>query len=334
LSKSSENKVLILKKEGLYCPAGDFYIDPRGQVKRALITHAHSDHARSGHDNYLCSDSCRPLLQVRVGQKNKIESVPFGKKQKIKDAIISFHPAGHILGSSQIRIEVRGRVWVVSGDYKPQADQTCEPFELVSCDGFISECTFGLPVYRWQPEEEIHNQINNWWAKNNISEHGSLIFAYSLGKAQRILAGLDPSNGPIYAHSAIHSFLEHYQRAGIDLPAVKKVDKEKDFSGAMIIAPPAVEDSSWTKKFKKTKRGFASGWMAIRGPRRRKNIDRGFILSDHADWPGLIDVITGTGAEVVKLTHGNGDALSRFLGERGVNASVLNESSFREEELD
>lgn len=334
MSEKRDNTILILTKEGLYCPAGDFYIDPRGQVKRALITHAHSDHARSGHENYLCSDSCRPLLQIRIGQKNKIESIPFGKKQTIQDAIVSFHPAGHILGSSQIRIEVRGRVWVVSGDYKPQADRTCEPFELVPCDGFISECTFGLPVYRWQPEEEIYDQINQWWRHNKDSGQGSLVFAYSLGKAQRILAGLDPSIGLIYAHSAVHPFLEHYQNAGIPLPEIKKIEQDTDIADGMVIAPPAVEDSSWMKKFRRVKRGFASGWMAIRGPRRRKNIDRGFVLSDHADWPGLIDVITGTGAEVVKLTHGNGDALSRFLGEKGINASVLNESSFREEELD
>ena len=326
--------ILETRKEGLYCPAGNFYVDPRGEVENALITHAHSDHARSGHKAYLCADSCKPLLRIRIGEKSKIESLPFGKSQTLGNARVSFHPAGHILGSAQVRIEVKGRVWVVSGDYKPQADRTSEPFELVPCDGFVSECTFGLPVYRWKPEEDIHNQINQWWKKNKITGHGSLIFAYSLGKAQRVLAGLDSSIGPIYAHSAVHSFLEHYHNAGIVLPEVKKVDKEKDFSGAMIIAPPAVEDSSWTKKFKKTKRGFASGWMAIRGPRRRKNIDRGFILSDHADWPGLIDVITGTGAEMVKLTHGNGDALSRFLGEKGINASVLNESSFRQEERD
>jgi len=329
-----ENNILTIRKEGLYCEAGDFYVDPRGRVDRAIITHAHSDHARAGHRNYLCSDPCKALLQVRIGQKSPIESIPFGQKQMIGDARVSFHPAGHILGSAQIRIEVGGYVWVVSGDYKPQSDKTCESFELVSCHGFISECTFGLPVYKWQPEVEIHHQINHWWEKNKADGHGSLLFAYSLGKAQRVLAGLDSSIGPIYAHSAVHSFLDHYQKAGVVLPDVKKVEKDKDFTGAMVIAPPAVEDSSWIRKFRQVKRGFASGWMAIRGPRRRKNLDRGFVLSDHADWAGLMDVITGTGAETVKVTHGNGDALSRFLQEKGVNASVLNESSFRGEELD
>ena len=329
-----ENNILTNRKEGLYCEAGDFYIDPRGRVERAIITHAHSDHARAGHKNYLCSDPCKGLLQERIGQMSPIESIPFGQDRMIGKARVSFHPAGHILGSAQIRIEVGGYVWVVSGDYKPQSDKTCETFELVSCHGFISECTFGLPVYKWQPEGEIHHQINLWWEKNKADGQGSLLFAYSLGKAQRVLAGLDSSIGPIYAHSAVHSFLDHYKNAGVVLPNVKKVDKEKDFTGAMVIAPPAVEDSSWTRKFRQVKRGFASGWMAIRGPRRRKNLDRGFVLSDHADWTGLIDVITGTGAETVKVTHGNGDALSRFLQEKGVNASVLNESSFRGEELD
>ena len=332
MKESIDKKILTFKKAGLYCPVGKFYIDPRGKVDRALITHAHSDHARSGHKEYLCTDSCKALLQIRIGGKNQIQSLPFGKSLVIGDARVSFHPAGHILGSAQIRIEVGGRVWVVSGDYKPQSDRTAEPFELVTCDGFISECTFGLPVYRWRPEEEIHEQINRWWEGNKNAGYGSLIFAYSLGKAQRVLAGLDASVGPIYAHSAVHPFLEHYQNAGVILPEVKKIEDEKDFSGAMVIAPPAVEDSSWMRKFRMVKRGFASGWMAIRGPRRRKNIDRGFVLSDHADWPGLIDVITGTGAEVVKVTHGNGDALSQFLVEKGINASVLNESSFRREE--
>lgn len=329
-----DSRILTTRKEGLYCEAGDFYIDPRGKVDRAVITHAHSDHARSGHRSYLCSSSTKPLLEVRIGTNSVIESLPFGKAQTIGDAQVSFHPAGHILGSAQIRIEVKGRVWVVSGDYKPQPDKTSEDFELIPCHGFISECTFGLPVYRWVPEEDIHNEINQWWSINKELGQGSLLFAYSLGKAQRVLAGLDPGIGQVYAHSAVHSFLGHYRNAGISLPDVKRVDGVKDFAGAMIIAPPAVEDSSWTKKFRKTKRGFASGWMAIRGPRRRKNIDRGFVLSDHADWNGLIDVITGTGAEVVKVTHGNGDALSRYLKECGINGSVLEYGSFQTEEME
>ena len=322
---SDKEGVLSLAPAGLYCPAGDFFVDPKGKVSRAVITHAHSDHARPGHGSYLCSESCLPLLRVRLGQAAKIESLPFGEKIRIGRACVSFHPAGHILGSAQVRIEVGGRVWVVSGDYKPQKDRTCEPFELVECHGFVSECTFGLPVYRWQPEEIVHAQINAWWKENAQRGNPTLIFAYSLGKAQRILAGLDPGIGPIRVHSAVFSFHEHYRKAGVTLPDVEVIGRSSgsDSSQSIIVAPPAVEDSGWTRKFKSCKRGFASGWMAVRGPRRRRNLDRGFVLSDHADWSGLIKVITGTGAEEVVLTHGNGEALSRFLRERGINASQL-----------
>ncbi|MDA7756515.1 ligase-associated DNA damage response exonuclease [Opitutales bacterium] len=329
-----KNEVLELRREGIFCPAGDFYIDPRGKVDRALITHAHSDHGRPGHNSYLCSDTCKSLLKIRIGKDAVVESLPFGEKIKIGNSLVSFHPAGHILGSAQIRVEVNGRVWVVSGDYKPQEDQTCEPFELLKCNGFITECTFGLPVYRWLPEEKIHQQINEWWLENKQDDKPSLLFSYSLGKAQRVLAGLRKEIGSIYVHSAVYPFLEHYEQAGIKLPQVMKIErgKEYDFNGSIIIAPPAVEDSTWTRKFRSARKGFASGWMAIRGARRRRNLDRGFILSDHADWNGLIDVIKGTGAEEIKVTHGNGDALTRYLGEQGMNCSILSGASIRGEE--
>ena len=326
--------ILENKREGLYCPAGDFFVDPRGKVERAVITHAHSDHARAGHNYYLCSDSCLPILQIRIGTKAKIESVPFGKRTKIGSAYVSFHPAGHILGSAQIRIEVKGEVWVVSGDYKPQTDRTCEAFEVVSCNGFISECTFGLPVYQWADEQLVHNEINHWWRENAENECPSLLFAYSLGKAQRVLAGLETEGRPVFVHSAVHSFLTHYEQAGVKFPKLQKVERGIDynFSNSMVIAPPAVEDSTWVRKMKKAKKGFASGWMFIRGAKRRRNLDRGFVLSDHADWHGLLEVINGTGADRVLLTHGNGDALVRFLRETGKDASMLEGASVRGEE--
>ena len=273
-------------------------------------------------------------MKVRLDSKARVEGMKFGEKRKIGDATVSFHPAGHILGSAQIRVEVKGRVWVVSGDYKPQVDQTCEPFELLPCHGFISECTFGLPVYRWMPEELIHHQINAWWKENRANRTPSLLFAYSLGKAQRVLAGLDPEIGPIFVHAAVDAFVRIYRDLGVDLPVVEKADPklDQDYAGAIILAPPAVEDSNWTRSFRQAKRGFASGWMAIRGARRRKNLDRGFVLSDHADWKGLIEVIEGTGAEEILMTHGNGDALVRYLSERGLKASVLNGISLRGEE--
>ena len=328
------NKVLELRKEGIYCPAGDFFVDPRGKVARAIITHAHSDHGRPGHRSYLCSKTCESLLKLRIGKDSVVESLSFGEKLKIGQAIVSFHPAGHILGSAQIRIDVGGEVWVVSGDYKPQTDQSCEPFELVRCDGFISECTFGLPVYRWQPEQIIHQQINHWWTQNTDEGKTSLLFAYSLGKAQRVLAGLNPEIGKILVHSAVYPFLEHYKKAGVQLPEIVKIERgqEYDFGQAIVVAPPAVEDSTWTRRFRSARKGFASGWMAIRGARRRRNLDRGFILSDHADWNGLLEVIKGTEAEEIKLTHGNGDALTKYLREQGHNCSVLEGARVRGEE--
>ena len=321
---------MIVRPEGLYCPAGGFFIDPRGRVDKALVTHAHSDHARPGHGNYLVSESCLPLLKLRLGQEIRAEGIAYGKVCKIGDAHVSFHPAGHILGSSQIRVEVGGRVWVVSGDYKPQPDQSCEAFELVKCDVFVSECTFGLPVYRWQEEEVIHQQINSWWQENVEAGRPSMLFAYSLGKAQRVLRGLDSSIGPIFAHGAVHPFLPVYEKCGVVFPKVQKPKEGSgEWAGSMIVAPPAVEDAGWARRFKGASRGFASGWMAVRGARRRRNLDRGFVLSDHADWSGLLEVIKETGAECIKLTHGNGEPLARYLQERGVDASMLDGSGER-----
>ena len=321
---------LVVRPEGLYCEVGDFYIDPRGRVDRALVTHAHSDHARPGHAHYLVSQSCLPLMKIRLGADISAEGIPFGEKRKIGGAVVSFHPAGHILGSSQIRVEVGGRVWVVSGDYKPQPDRSCEPFELVTCDVFVSECTFGLPVYRWEPEEVIHQQINQWWRENTEAGRPSMLFTYSLGKSQRVLAGLDPSIGPIFAHGAVHPFLPVYRESGVSLPDVKKPKEgDEDWAGSIILAPPAVEDAGWTRRFKGASRAFASGWMLVRGARRRRNLDRGFVLSDHADWAGLLEVIEGTRAEMIKLTHGDGDPLARYLHERGVQASMLEGAGMR-----
>ena len=324
---------LVVRPQGLYCPAGDFYIDPRGRVERALVTHAHSDHARPGHANYLVSETCLPLLKLRLGQEITAEGLPYGKIRRIGGAQVSLHPAGHILGSAQVRVEVGGRVWVVSGDYKPQPDRSCEAFELVKCDVFVSECTFGLPVYQWKEEGIIHQEINQWWSENAQAGRPSLLFAYSLGKAQRVLRGLDPSIGPVFAHGAVHPFLPVYESSGVRFPKVQKPrEGDGDWAGAMIVAPPAVEDAGWTRRFKGAQRGFASGWMAVRGARRRRNLDRGFVLSDHADWAGLLGVIEGTGAEEIKLTHGDGEPLARYLGERGIQASMLGGAPLRTEE--
>jgi putative mRNA 3-end processing factor len=317
--------ILESRREGLFCPAGGFFIDPRGQVNRAVITHAHSDHARGGHASYLCSDNSKPLLRIRLGIKAEIESIPFGKSIKIGDALVSLHPAGHILGSSQVRIEVGGRVWVVSGDYKPQVDRTCESFEVIKCHGFVTESTFALPVFEWLPEDDVYRQINEWWINNVEHETPSILFAYSLGKAQRVLAGVDRSIGPIFIHNAVSPFLPIYEKCGVTMPAVEKIGEgsRQNYLKGLIVAPPIAEDSSLLRQFGLAKRAFASGWMAVRGLRRRRNLDKGFVLSDHADWKGLLNVIVATGAESVRITHGNGEALSRYLVELGIDASIL-----------
>jgi putative mRNA 3-end processing factor len=317
--------ILESRREGLFCPAGGFFIDPRGKVDLAVITHAHSDHARGGHASYLCSDNTKPLLRIRLGLKAKIESIPFGEIIKIGDAFVSLHPAGHILGSCQVRVEVGGRVWVVSGDYKTQSDRTCESFEVINCHGFVTESTFALPVFEWLPEDDVYIQINDWWLNNAEREIPSILFAYSLGKAQRVLAGVDRSIGPIFIHNAVSPFLPIYEKFGVNMPLVEKIGQgsKQNYTKGLIVAPPIVEDSSLLKQFGLAKRAFASGWMALRGLRRRRNFDKGFVLSDHADWKGLLDVIVATGAESVKITHGNGESLSRYLVEIGIDASIL-----------
>ncbi len=305
---------------GLYCKAGDFYLDPWRPVERAIVTHAHTDHARWGCKSYLTSKEGHQVLAVRVSPDANIESIPYGETRIINGVKVSLHPAGHILGSSQVRLEHEGEVWVFSGDYKTTPDKTCTPFEPVRCHTFITESTFGLPIYRWSPQEDIMSSINNWWSGNREKGRVSVVFAYSLGKAQRVLGGIDSSIGPIFVHGAVSPFLPLYKDAGINLPLAEKASLEnsKDAKGrALIIAPPSAAGSPWLKKFGPASLAFASGWMAVRGARRRNALDRGFILSDHADWPGLMEAIEATGAQRVGVTHGHIDPLVRFLNEQG-----------------
>ena len=315
--------LVISTNNGLYCPPGDFYIDPWRAVDYALTTHAHSDHARSGSKRYLTSDRGEHVLRARLDPSSVIESIAYGQTLKIKDVSVSFHPAGHVLGSSQIRIEHKGEIWVVSGDYKTQADPTCEAIEPVRCHTFITESTFGLPIYRWPDPKEIQQDLNQWWQKNKDQGRASVIFAYSFGKAQRILSIVDHSIGPIYVHGAVHKLNEQYTASGVALPETKYVgelDKKADFKGALIVAPPSTFDSTWTKRFGDYSSAYASGWMRVRGNRRRQSIDRGFALSDHADWNGLLDVINATGAEEVIVTHGFSSPLIKYLKEGGKRA--------------
>jgi putative mRNA 3-end processing factor len=318
--------LVTLRDAGLYCEAGDFYIDPWRPVARAVITHAHADHARPGHERYLAAREGEKVLRVRLGPQAAIETVPYGEPIFMNGVRISLHPAGHVLGSAQVRIEHGGEVWVVSGDYRVEPDVTCAPFESVRCDAFITESTFGLPVYRWRPQAALFAEIEEWWRANQQAEKASVLFAYAFGKAQRILAGIDASVGPIVVHGAVEPLTQAYRESGVKLPTtlrVSELEKGFDFSRALIIAPPSAQGTPWLKRFGDYSDAFASGWMLIRGARRRRAVDRGFALSDHADWPGLVSAIEATGAHRIFVTHGQVPVMVRWLAERGYDARAL-----------
>lgn len=321
---SASPRLIRATPRGLYCEAGDFYIDPWRRVERALITHAHSDHARIGMGSYLAAKSGVNVLKERVGAGADVRGIEFAEKRRIGDVTVSFHPAGHILGSSQIRIESRSEVCVVTGDYKTAPDLSCEAFEPVACDHIITEATFGLPVYRWPKSEDVFARINQWWKDNQEEGRVSVLFAYSLGKAQRILCGIDPSIGPIGVHGAVEKMLPHYKAEGRPIPDTVKasVDNKDLLKGrGLIIAPGSVQNTPWLRKFAPYSLAFASGWMAIRGARRRMALDRGFVISDHVDWSGILATIEASGARTVGVTHGYADALVRWLKEeKGLNA--------------
>ena len=321
----AKERVLTFTDRGIYCPAGDFFIDPWRPVDRALITHGHSDHARPGMGRYLATRSAAPVIRHRLGEV-ALETVSYAEKRTIGGATVSFHPAGHVPGSAQIRVEVSGEVWVVSGDYKVVADGVSEPFEPVRCHSFITECTFGLPVFKWDAPEAVAGEINRWWAANREAGRFSVCGAYALGKAQRILAALDPSIGPILTHGAIENTNEVLRSQGIALPQTVRVTPELDVKaheGAFVLATPSALGSTWAGRFRPASTAFASGWMALRGVRRRRAADRGFVMSDHADWDGLNSAIRATGCERVFVTHGYTSVFRRWLESQGYDAGVV-----------
>lgn len=309
--------IVELTNNGLYCEAGDFYIDPWRPVRDAVITHGHSDHARLGGELYHCTKTSEPILRHRLGQDIRLRAYDYGKPFKMNDAWVSFHPAGHVLGSAQVRVEVRGEVWVISGDYKRSPDSSCEPFEVVPCDTFISEATFGLPVYAWPTSQAVAADILKWWEE--YKEGPSLLFAYAFGKTQRILSELGHlTDRTVYLHGACETLTKIYRDQGIRMvptQLVSEMPKDYKFAGDLVLAPPSGHRSTWMKRFKNPQTAFASGWMQIRGNRRRRGYERGFVLSDHADWKDLVSTIEATGAKRVLLTHGNTDALEKYLRE-------------------
>ncbi len=317
--------VLTFTDRGIYCPAGDFFIDPWRPVDRALVTHGHSDHARPGHARYLATEGAAPVIRHRLGDI-ALSTIPYGEARRIGAATVSFHPAGHVPGSAQIRIEVGGEVWVVSGDYKTEADGLSEPFEPVQAHAFVSECTFGLPVFTWAPQAEIAKDINAWWAGNAGQGRASILGAYALGKAQRLLSAVDASIGPILTHGAVEAVNEVLRAQGYALPKTIRVTPDLDpkaHPGALVLATPSALGTPWARRFGPASTAFASGWMRLRGVRRRRAADRGFVMSDHADWAGLNAAIAATGAERIFVTHGYTAPFRRWLETQGYDAAVV-----------
>jgi putative mRNA 3-end processing factor len=325
-------------EKGLYCRAGDFYIDPWKPVDKAIITHGHSDHAKWGSKNYLCHPFTKPVLQLRLGDNN-YQTAEWREPVYMNGVSVTLFPAGHIIGSSQIRVEHQGEVWVASGDYKVENDGISGAFEPVKCDCFITESTFGLPIYNWKPQSVIYSNIREWIRGNMNEGKSSVLIAYSLGKAQRVLQGLKDVTDTVYAHGAIWNMQETLLNAGIcDLGLFPKLirvtqDMTKDqFKNAVIIAPPSADGTPWMRRFSPSAVGMCSGWMQVRGNQRRRNADAGFPLSDHCDWKALLSAVEATQASKVFVTHGFQSVFSRYLTEAGIEAGEVKTEYGNDEE--
>jgi len=322
--------------KGLFCPAGGFYLDPWKPVDKAIITHAHSDHARFGSKHYLCHHYTTPILKLRLGENN-YQSVEWGETTIINGVNVSLHPAGHIIGSSQVRIEYNGEVWVFTGDFKTENDGLSGAFEPVKCNTFITESTFGLPIYKWKKQSIVYSDIQNWVRNNQEANKASVIIAYSLGKAQRVIEAVSEITDDIYAHGAVYNVQQTLINAGHPLHAVKKVEADASkslYRKAVIVAPSGAEGSPWIKRFTPFSLAICSGWMQVRGNARRKNADRGFVLSDHADWDGLLSAVKETEAGKVFVTHGFQAAFSKYLDESGIPAAEVKTAYGDDEETD
>ncbi|MFO1064873.1 MAG: ligase-associated DNA damage response exonuclease [Pirellulales bacterium] len=331
--QDSQSTLLTETANGLYCAQGDFYVDPWRPVKRAVVTHAHSDHAVSGSEAYLAAREGDAILRMRLGSASSITFLKYGEAVTLGGVRLSLHPAGHMTGSAQVRLEFGGRITVVSGDYKLQADPTCRSFEPIRCHTFITESTFGLPIFRWNETASVIHEIEEWQRTNRDAGRASLITAYTVGKAQRILASLRNDFGPIIAHGAIFNACRAYRECGVRLPnllGVSEVGPGFEWTQALIIAPPSALGSPWMRRFGDLSTAMASGWMRVRGIRRRRAVDRGFVLSDHVDWPDLISAIAMSEAETILVTHGYTDQVVRHLVSQGRQARVV-KTQFRGE---
>ncbi|MEM1423219.1 MAG: ligase-associated DNA damage response exonuclease [Planctomycetota bacterium] len=323
---AGDRETLRTDATGLFCPAGGFHIDPWKPSPCAVITHAHADHARRGSARYVAHLHSVPILQHRLGTDAPIEGRGYDEPFEIGGVTVSLHPAGHVRGSAQVRVQSDTDVWVVSGDYKRETDPTCETFRPVACDVFITESTFGLPIYRWPDPEHVAREINDWWRTERDRGRTCVLYAYSLGKAQRLLARLDPSIGPIALHPAIDDITALYREQGVDLPPTTRflqTTAKELRGGAMVLIPPSAEGAKALKALGPVSDGSASGWMTTRASRRWRSYDRGFVMSDHADWPGLLCTIRETGATRIGVTHGSVAPFVRYLRETGLDAFPL-----------
>lgn len=318
--------LLRLTSAGLYCELGGFHIDPWSPVAKAIITHAHADHFAAGCKQYLTAAPGRRILQHRLGPHATIQSISYGEIVDCFGVRVSFHPAGHILGSSQIRVEHRGEIWVISGDYKVASDPTCAPFEPIRCHTLITESTFGHPFFSWQPQAEVFDEIHTWWRENQQQGVASLLYAYSLGKAQRLLAGLNHEQGPIFVHPQVELNNEFYREVGIVFPHVTPFASDisaECWTRSLVILPPNQRWQPNLAAIGRYRSAFVSGWMALpNGPKQRR-VERGFALSDHADHAEILDTIVATGAETIFATHGYIDELVKILHEKGLDAQPL-----------
>lgn len=312
---------MIETAQGLFCPDGAFHLDPAGEVERAVVTHAHGDHARAGHKSYLCTPETAALIRKRIGDA-RVQTLPYGERLRIGQVTLSFHPAGHMLGSAQARIEGQGGVWLFSGDYKRQRDPTCPAFEPQRCDVFVTEASYALPIFRWDEPAQVARDIVAW--RDSTPRKAAVLFCYALGKAQRLLAELvELTDRPVWVHGAVEGFAQAYREMGARLLATRHIAGETGLAGELVMAPLTARGTPWMKRFRSFESAFASGLLRIRGTRRRRGFDRGFVISDHADWPALLETIRETGAARVLATHGYRDALVRWLRESGVEAEPI-----------
>jgi putative mRNA 3-end processing factor len=329
-----QEPLLAFNQNGIYCAKADVYLDPWRKVDKAIISHGHADHSRWGNKKYITHHDNIPIMKHRLGEID-VMGKAYGESFTINTVKFSLHPAGHVIGSSQIRVEHQGEVWVFTGDYKDEVDGVCTPYEPVKCHTFITECTFGLPAFKWKPQAEVMTDINEWWQSNKADGRTSVLFGYSLGKAQRLLKHLDTNIGDIYTHGAIEN-MTNVLRTLVDFPETKLITREttkKELSGNLVLAPPSAHGGTWIRKMVPYVTASASGWMTFRGARRRRAIDKGFVMSDHCDWDGLLNSIKATECEKVICTHGYTDIFSRYLREIGYDART-EATQYENEETD